>query len=167
MATFVEVLRYLRDNHIQHSIINHRPWASPSELAEATEVGLPIVVRTTFVKADDRWWMVVRPGDRAVDLPRLAAELNAATVVEADPSALDLLAPEWRHTIPAPFGNLFGIPVIADVALRRAKRILFPAGSQTHSVFMRWSDYERLVQPKLASFTREWQEGPAHELQNT
>lgn len=167
MATFVEVLRYLRDNHIQHSIINHRPSVSPSELAEATDVGLPIVVCTSFVKADERWWMVVRPSNRALDLPRLAAELNAASVVEADPSELDLLSPEWRHTMPAPFGNLFGIQVIADEGLRHARRMLFPAGSQTHSVFMRWSDYERLVQPKLASFTRELQERPAHELQST
>jgi Ala-tRNA(Pro) deacylase len=52
-----------------------------------------------------------------------------------------------------PFGNLYGMKVFAAESLRQNPEIAFNAGSHTEIIKMAWSDFERLVQPRIASFT--------------
>ena len=52
-----------------------------------------------------------------------------------------------------PFGNLYGMEVYAAASLADNDEIAFNAGSHTEVIKMAYKDFERLVQPKVVSFT--------------
>ena len=52
-----------------------------------------------------------------------------------------------------PFGNLYGMEVYVAEALSKDEEIAFNAGSHTEVIRMGYHDFERLVQPKVVSFT--------------
>ena len=52
-----------------------------------------------------------------------------------------------------PFGNLYGMEVYVAQALTDNEEIAFNAGSHTEVIRMGYKDFERLVQPKVVSFT--------------
>ena len=51
-----------------------------------------------------------------------------------------------------PFGNLYNLPVYVDRALTEDEEIVFNAGTHTQTVKMKYADFARLVQPKIAAF---------------
>ena len=53
-----------------------------------------------------------------------------------------------------PFGNLYDCPVYVDEALTVDERIVFNACNHEQSVEILYEDWERLVQPTVASFAR-------------
>jgi Ala-tRNA(Pro) deacylase len=53
-----------------------------------------------------------------------------------------------------PFGNLFGLDVVADRGLFEQERIVFNAGDRRFSVAMTSADYRRLVRPIEADIVR-------------
>jgi prolyl-tRNA editing enzyme YbaK/EbsC (Cys-tRNA(Pro) deacylase) len=54
-----------------------------------------------------------------------------------------------------PFGNLFGLPVLAHTGLPPLERIVFNCGDRRKSIAMATSDYLRLVAPRLVDLARE------------
>ena len=54
----------------------------------------------------------------------------------------------------APFGNLYDVPVFVDEALAEDEEIAFNAGTHRHVIRMRYEDYERLVEPEVAAFSK-------------
>jgi Ala-tRNA(Pro) deacylase len=48
-----------------------------------------------------------------------------------------------------PFGNLYGMGVLADESLAQLDEIAFNAGSHRELVRMAWMDFERLVKPRI------------------
>jgi len=52
-----------------------------------------------------------------------------------------------------PFGNLYDMDVYAAECLREAEEIAFNAGTHTEVIKMAYRDFERLVKPKVMSFT--------------
>ena len=50
-----------------------------------------------------------------------------------------------------PFGNLFGLPVLVDELLAENDEIVFNAGTHTLTAKLRFADFRRLVQPRIAS----------------
>ena len=52
-----------------------------------------------------------------------------------------------------PFGNLYGMDVYMAPELTEEEEIAFNAGSHTELIKMAYKDFERLVKPKVMSFT--------------
>ena len=52
-----------------------------------------------------------------------------------------------------PLGQLYGMPVFVDDSLTRDKEIAFNAGTHHDLIRLSYADFERLVQPKVASFS--------------
>jgi Ala-tRNA(Pro) deacylase len=52
-----------------------------------------------------------------------------------------------------PFGNLYGMDVYVAESLTHNDEIAFNAGSHTEVIRMAYRDFERLVHPKVLSFT--------------
>jgi len=52
-----------------------------------------------------------------------------------------------------PFGNLYEMDVYVSDALAEDVEIAFSAGSHSELIRLAYADYERLVQPKVASFS--------------
>jgi len=63
------------------------------------------------------------------------------------------LFPEAEIGAMPPFGNLYNIEVWMDTSLTTDDHIAFNAGTHYKAVRMRYSDFERLVRPRVASFS--------------
>lgn len=50
-----------------------------------------------------------------------------------------------------PFGNLFGLKVVADPTLFENEKIIFNAGDRSFSIAMKSEDYKKLVNPEIIS----------------
>ena len=53
-----------------------------------------------------------------------------------------------------PFGNLYGMDVYIAPKLAADEEIAFNAGSHTELMKLRYSDFDRLVKPKVAAFVQ-------------
>ena len=52
-----------------------------------------------------------------------------------------------------PFGNLYGMDVFVAESLTEDKEIAFNAGSHRELVKMTYKDFEKLVKPKVITFS--------------
>jgi Ala-tRNA(Pro) deacylase len=101
------------------------------------------------VTMDGTLAMVVVPASRHVDLVLLKQATGANSVHLATEDQFREKFPDCETGAMPPFGNLYGMTVLADESLSRDKEIAFNAGSHRELVRMAWEDFERLVQPRI------------------
>jgi Ala-tRNA(Pro) deacylase len=95
--------------------------------------------------------MVVLPAPYHVALERLeeaTGRRNLRLATEAE--FIGLFSGCEPGAMP-PFGNLYGIPVWVDESLTREDEIAFNAGNHQQTVHMKYGDFARLVQPRVAA----------------
>src|SRR6478736_522384 len=56
-----------------------------------------------------------------------------------------------------PFGNLYGLPTYVDKHLAEQDYIVFEAGTHTDAIKMSYSDYEKIVKPKIEDLAIKFQ----------
>ena len=152
MAKTIDLLHYLLENKIQHQLIEHETAFTAHEVARSTHVPEGELAKTIVVRADGGFWMVVLRGDQEIDMGLLRKALNAKELRFAHEEDLDFLFPDCQTGSMPPFGNLYGVPVIVDAALAEDSEIVFNACSHTKAIRMKFADYGRLVQPRIAAF---------------
>jgi prolyl-tRNA editing enzyme YbaK/EbsC (Cys-tRNA(Pro) deacylase) len=137
-----------------YETFEHEPVRTSEEAARTrTGYGLhqgakAIVVRTK-AGGDTRFLMLVFPADRKFDSKKAKAALSVKDIRFATPDEVaDVTGGVQVGAVP-PFGNLFGLDVVADPALFDNERIVFNAGDRRFSVAMPSEDYRRLVQPRV------------------
>jgi prolyl-tRNA editing enzyme YbaK/EbsC (Cys-tRNA(Pro) deacylase) len=152
MATTNDLLHYLFHNRVGHSLLTHISASSARELSSAIGVPEHYIARTSILRAGNRLWMVVVPGDCSVCSNALRDILCVNDIQEIDHNGRSLYFPNCDPTTIPPFGNLHGFPVLADRSFSCRQRMIFPAYSRMKSIFIRWRDYVRLVDPVVAEF---------------
>jgi Ala-tRNA(Pro) deacylase len=85
-----------------------------------------------------------------VDNARVRALLGTRTLRFATPEELLALTGCVPGAVP-PFGNLFGLPVLADAELAARQTIAFNAGSNSVSLLMGGADFARLSGARVAA----------------
>jgi len=148
------VRRYLLENNVPFRLEEHYPAYTAQEVAEAEHVPGQQVAKVVMVKADDQMLMLVVPAVRRVDLDMLADFLGRHNLRLAREEEFASFFPDCEVGAMPPFGNLYGLPVYVDVSLTEAPTIIFQAGSHQETMEIAYSDYARLVQPTVGSFTR-------------
>jgi Ala-tRNA(Pro) deacylase len=96
----------------------------------------------------------VLPASRRLDLGQfedVAGFKKLALVSEAE---MHDVFPDCETGAMPPFGNLYGLPVFVDAHLAREKDLVFQAGNHREAARVRFSDFERLVHPKVGDFCR-------------
>jgi len=109
------------------------------------EFAKSVVVRTQ----DGRSLMAVVPGSRRLDLKALAGLIGSPVELLPE-AAMARLFPGCEAGAEPPFGNLYELSVYVDERLARDQEIVFNAGSHVEAVRMKYEDWARLVQPKVA-----------------
>jgi Ala-tRNA(Pro) deacylase len=51
-----------------------------------------------------------------------------------------------------PFGNLYGLSVYVEQSLTTQETIVFPIGTHTETMSLKFADAERLMQPTIIEF---------------
>lgn len=144
---------FLDRNRVKYAVISHSPANTAQETAALAHVPGRELAKTVLVKLDGAMAMAVLPASYQVNLARLAEVAGAGRAELATEDEFADSFPGCELGAMPPFGNLYGMPVLVAKGLAEDKEIAFNAGSHSELVRMRYEDFARLVQPRVASFT--------------
>jgi Ala-tRNA(Pro) deacylase len=147
----VELLDWLGAHGIAYDLHEHPLSFTALETARVEGLDPHAFAKTLAVAAaDGRRALVALDASDHLDLWKLAHLMDterARLLTEAE--LLDL-APGCDVGALPPIGDLFGVPVFADFALRDVERMTFHAGSHRHAVRLSRADWERTARVRFA-----------------
>ncbi|MGH8564365.1 MAG: aminoacyl-tRNA deacylase [Gammaproteobacteria bacterium] len=149
----VKKLKEFLDSHrVKYVSIVHSRAYTAQEIAASAHVPGRELAKTVMVKVDGRIAMAVLPASHQVDFERLRAAIGAANVGLASEKEFQDRFPECELGAMPPFGNLYGMEVYAARQLSEDREIAFNAGSHTELIKLAYTDFARLVSPKVLDF---------------
>lgn len=144
-------LREFLDSHaVRYFVLSHSPAYTAQEIAAAAHVPGKELAKTVMVSIEGILAMVVLPASRQLDFERLRELTGTRDVELAGEKEFAGLFPDCEIGAMPPFGNLYGMDVYVAEELEDDEEIAFNAGSHNELVRLSYSDYKRLVHPKVA-----------------
>ena len=145
--------KFLDDNRVKYVCIAHSPAYTAQEVAQSAHVPGREMAKTVMVELDKQMAMAVLPANRKIVLQDLREVTGSDEVKFASEEEFRQRFPECETGAMPPFGNLYGMDVYVAEALTENDEIAFNAGSHTELIRLPFRDFERLVHPKVMSFT--------------
>ncbi len=108
-----------------------------------------IIVRVKEKGGNKYFSMLVVPGDKRFDTDKVKQILNAKDIRFATEGEVKEMTNGVEPGGVPPFGNLFGLKVMADPSLFSNEKIIFNAGDRSYSIAMRSEDYKKIVEPEI------------------
>lgn len=151
----IKILDQLKENNFWHETFEHEPVRTSEEAAKVRpgytlhQGAKAIVVRVKEKSGGKFFLMLVLPADQKINIGKLKIDLDAKDIrFASEDEILELTGGVEPGGVP-PFGNLFGLKVIADPTLFENTKIIFNAGDRRFSVAMISGDYKTLVDPQI------------------
>ncbi len=144
---------FLDEAHIKYVGITHSPAYTAQEVAESAHIPGWEVAKVVIVKLDNRMAMCVLPANRKVVLQDLRELTGSGRVEFATEGEFKDRFPDCEIGAMPPFGNLYDMDVYVAPGLAADKQIAFNAGTHTEIIRMSYADFDRLVRPKVMSFS--------------
>ena len=144
---------FLDAEKIKYVNVIHSPAYTAQEVAESAHITGKQMAKTVIVELDGKMAMVVLPADRKIVLQDLREVTGSDQVKFASEETFRQRFPDCETGAMPPFGNLYGMEVYMAEGLRDNDQIAFNAGSHTEVMKVPFADFERLVRPKVLSFT--------------
>jgi len=144
---------FLDKEKIKYVSITHSPAYTAQEVAASAHVPGKELAKTVIVKVDGQMAMAVLPANRKVVVQELREITGADEVQFATEVEFKNLFPDCETGAMPPFGNLYGMEVYVAPSLAEDDEIAFNGGTHTELIKMSYQDFERLVKPKMVSFT--------------
>jgi Ala-tRNA(Pro) deacylase len=143
--------RFLDTNHVKYTIITHSPEYTAQEIAASAHIPGKDLAKTVIVKIDGDFAMAVLPASMHVSLPCLKEAAGAGKAEIASEEEFEQLFPDCEVGAMPPFGNLYDMPVFAAKELTEDDAIAFNAGTHSELVQIAYSDFDKLVHPKVVT----------------
>lgn len=163
MSCMARLEDYLGEHQVHYTVQRHPPAFTAQEVAACEHLPSMMMAKVVVAVADDAPVMLVLPAAYRVDMARLCDALGARSVRLADERTLAITFPDCDVGAMPPFGNLYGMPVYVAAQLTGEARIVFQAGTHTHTMEVAYADFARLVRPTVADFARHTREMAAPE----
>ena len=144
---------YLDKEKIKYVSIMHSTAYTAQEVAASAHITGKELAKTIIVELDGEMAMAVLPANRKIVLQDLREVTGSDQVRFASEESFKALFPECETGAMPPFGNLYGMEVYIAETLTEGQEIAFNAGTHTEVIKMKFADFERLVKPKVVSFT--------------
>lgn len=148
-----QLSEYLDSQQVRYQFHTHAPAYTAQGLAHIEHVSGKELAKVVMVMVDGRIVMSVLPASHRLDLDKFAELQQAQSVRLATEDEFRDVFPDCELGAMPPFGNLYHLDVWVDSVLRSHATIVFNAGSHVETILMNFSDFERLVNPKVASFS--------------
>ena len=148
------VSQFLKGSGVVYEIVHHSQAFTAQEVAATVHVTGKEVAKTLVVNADGKYCMAVIPAPHKLNLKSLKDLLGAKEVRLASETELTQLFPDCELGAMPPFGNLYNMPVFISSALKDRPEVVFNACTHTEVLKMSFSDFERLVQPKVGEISK-------------
>ena len=152
----VQKLKEFLDSHnIKYVVISHSRAFTAQETAASAHVPVKELAKTVMVKIDGKMAMAVLPASSKVDFDLLKKVIGSGKVEIASEKEFKDMFPECEIGAMPPFGNLYGMEVFVAKTLTEDREIAFNAGSHRELVKLTYKDFEKLVKPKVITFSVE------------
>ena len=151
MPILTKLKEFLDANRISYEVRSHRPAFTAQEVAAAEHVPGREMAKVVMVRDGAEYLMAVLPAPYHVGLEHLEKMAGRTDLRLATEAEFARLFPGCEPGAMPPFGNLYGIPVWVDESLTRDDEIAFNAGNHEQTVHIKYADFARLVQPRVAS----------------
>lgn len=145
---------YLKDNQVPYQTQQHSQAFSAQKIAESEHISGHKVAKVVIVLVDNRMVALVLPGTLRADLNKVRTILGANEVRLAEEREFAAHFPDCAVGAMPPFGNLYGLPVYVDKGLENEETIVFPLGSYTETLSLKYADFARLAQPRVVEIAR-------------
>lgn len=145
--------RFLNEHNISYQVIKHDVANTSQEKAASAHVSGNEFAKTVMIKINGKMAMAVLPASYQVDFDILKIMLGTTHVELATESEFKASFPDCEIGAMPPFGNLYGMDVFVSDSLTEDDEISFNAGTHTELYKMSYEDYERLVNPKVFTFS--------------
>ena len=146
--------QFLDENGVKFVSIQHSAAYTAQEVAALAHIPGELMAKTVMVKLDGAMAMAVVPASHQIDFGRLRDVAGADHVELASESEFKDFFPACDVGAMPPFGNLYDMPVYCSNALSEDLEIAFSAGTHSELIRLSYADYEQLVQPTIASFSK-------------
>jgi len=148
-----QLKEFLDKERIKYVSISHSAAYTAQEVAASAHITGKELAKTVIVKLDKQMAMAVLPANRKIVLQELREVTGSDQVKFASEDEFKQQFPDCETGAMPPFGNLYGMEVYAAASLGENEQIAFNAGSHTEIIKLAYKDFERLVKPKVVSFT--------------
>ncbi len=152
MAIVERVEGVLKKNNISYKTFKHQEVYTAQEIAAAMHVPGQDLAKVVMVKAKERYIMTVMPASRRIDFRKLKEVLHEADLRLATEEEFKTVFPDCEAGAEPPFGNLYNIETYVDKSLAEDEHIFFNAGNHYETVVMDYTDYDKVVRPRVAEF---------------
>jgi Ala-tRNA(Pro) deacylase len=143
----------LEKNQVRYEVGYHERVYTSQEIAAAIHVPGKELTKVIMVKADGKMVMLVLPASYRVDTKKLKKVFKCKRLGIAKEKDFEELFPDCEIGAMPPFGNLYNLEVWVDQILAEDEFIVFQAGSHVETLRIKYSDYARLVSPKVGDFS--------------
>lgn len=147
------IREFLDRNEVKYVIIAHSKAFTAQDIAASAHIPGKELAKTVIVKIDGRLAMTVLPASCLVDFEQLKRATRSDAVELAGEDEFRSLFPGCEVGAMPPFGNLYDMEVFVAEILTEDHQIAFNAGTHTELIRMDYNDFERLVQPRVLSFS--------------
>ena len=155
MGASARTKEFLDGKGISYEILEHLPAYTAQEVAAVTHISGYDVAKVVMVKVGGEFVMAVLPAAKQLDLDALQKLMGSQQHPRlANEQEFGSLFPDCELGAEPPFGNLYDVPVVVDQQLTQEEQIAFNAGSHREIMQIGYTDYARLVQPRVGSIAR-------------
>lgn len=152
MPVLRKLQEYLDAQSIKYQVLTHSAAYTAQEVAQVQHIPGKQFAKVVMVKRRSGTpVMLVLPASHKVNFAWLREVLHEPATLEEEREFRSLF-PGCEVGAEPPFGNLFQLDTVVDMALTDDGEIAFNAGSHWQTIKMRYEDYIRLVHPQVAQF---------------
>jgi Ala-tRNA(Pro) deacylase len=147
---------FLRSQGIWFETLLYPPASSSTKRARSAGVPGRKVAKAVLVEAAGSFVVAVLPSTAQIDLARLGEVLGARAdqVRLATAAELFQIFPDCEPGVVPPFGRLYGLTTLVELALAESSEIVVAANTRHEGIRLRFDDFQALEQPIRASFSR-------------
>lgn len=146
------IQRILQHHGLRFQIHEHRPVVTASRLAEAEHMSGHRVAKTVLLNAQDQPVAVVLPASARLDLARVKSVLGFSDLRLAAEAEIAAWFKGCEPGAVPPLRLRADEQVLMDRSLAHLGDILFPAGTQSQAIQVRFRDWYRAVHPGVGRF---------------
>jgi Ala-tRNA(Pro) deacylase len=149
----MNVQEFLKQNDVWFEPIRHRPTFTAQYTAQAVHARGDEVAKTVVLKANGGYVLAVLQATHKIDMLKARKALGVQTLELAPEQAFPGLFPDCEVGAVPPFGSRYGLKTLVDEPLTHDEQIVIEGNTHEEAIRMKYSDFERLEHPQVASFS--------------
>lgn len=151
-----KVKDFLDDKKVKYVSITHSLVYTAQEIAASAHIRGKGLAKTVLVKVDGKMAMTVLPASYKVDFDMLKEALGSDDVRLSNEQEFKDRFPGCEVGAMPPFGNLYDMETYVAASLVEDEEIAFNAGTHKELIRMEYSDFEKIVKPKILRFSTKY-----------